>query len=86
MTHAHAIAVQWIERVAKAIFDCSGYDDAVNFVLEDWAPAARAAIAATRDPTPEMIEAGAKIMGDESGADRWNALCCWHAMHAEMLK
>jgi hypothetical protein len=44
-----------IERVAKAIFDCSGYDDAINFNLEDWAPAARAAIAAMREPTEGMI-------------------------------
>jgi hypothetical protein len=46
---------EMVERVAKAIFeaifDCSGYDAAVNFHLEDWTPAARAAIAAMREPT-----------------------------------
>ena len=69
-----------VNHLAEAIADQIASDDNTPADL------ARAAIAAMHEPTPEMIEAGAKILGDESGAGRWNALCCWHAMHAEMLK
>jgi len=49
-----------IERVAKAIFVASG-GNPENYIHLDpkgWHPHARAAIAAMRDCTPEMLDAG----------------------------
>jgi hypothetical protein len=48
-----------VERVAKEIFIACGYyqKEIGEFILDDWIPAARAAIAAMREPTDEMISA-----------------------------
>lgn len=68
-----------IESVAKAICDCSGYES--EFHLEDWAPAARAAIHAMRVPTPDMIRIA---RGFGIGSVAFTEL--WQAMIDEMLK
>ena len=45
---------------------------------------ARAALAETRSPTPEMIAAGAKKV--RGGSSRDCAAACWRAMHDEMMR
>lgn len=69
-----------VERVARAIFDFVVHDDAVDFRVEDWAPAARAIISDMREPTPEMIEA-AKAAGARNSGHRY-----WRAMIDRCLK
>lgn len=57
-----------VERVARAICLADGLDDGLSnaFAVQktdrewgEWVPLARAAIEAMREPTPEMVEAGA---------------------------
>ncbi len=50
-----------IDRAAKVLFDYYGDPDD-KFYVAEWEAGARAALASTREPTPEMIEAGAKLV------------------------
>ncbi len=78
---------EMVERGAKAIFDCSGYDDEINFAVEDWAPASRAAIAAMVEPTAEMISA-ALFEEEGNGTPQRRAFieATWRAMIQAALK
>lgn len=75
------MTVEMIERVAKALCRVSAEsyraDDVDGFVDRNWMPwttHSRAAIAAMREPTEEMVIAGCRHenMGDMSG--RWQAM------------
>jgi hypothetical protein len=50
-----------VERVAKAIADCNGHD------WEHYCDEASATIAAMREPTPEMLNAGTAIIAEYFG-------------------
>jgi hypothetical protein len=82
-----------IEKVARALFNSVTSDDEADLVyhtLEDsrdtWERIARAAIAAMREPSAGMVEAGASAISASVGhdADRFDKLQdaadCHHAM------
>ena len=74
------------ERAAKAIFDCSGYDEPDAYVSADWMPAARAALAAIAEPSEAMIEAIKSAWKTPHASISDNgAMVIWKAVHAAMM-
>ncbi len=81
-----------IDRAAEAIARADPEYEAPS----SWTKLARAALAAIREPTPEMIEAGAKALreawfGGASGGSyeekwRWCAAVMFRAMHDAMMR
>jgi hypothetical protein len=82
-----------IERVAKAIFDHMFAEhehvlwDTDDFLRNNYLDCARAAIAAMREPTPEMWEAGRMKWKSSQHASVWSKIVpLYQAMIDEMLK
>jgi hypothetical protein len=71
-----------VERAVKAIQECR-----VDIAVSGYDPVARAALNATREPSEEMIDAGADLMIGLvlEGRERMVAKQVWQVMHAAML-
>jgi hypothetical protein len=78
--------IEPIERVAKAMAECEGRDY-YEARMRGSLKVARAAIEAMREPTEEMIEAGADLMIGLvlEWRERMVAKQIWQVMHAKML-
>jgi hypothetical protein len=78
-----------VERVARALWDAAGSPDEESWdaTMEQFRAIyrrqARAAIAAMREPTEEMADAGTKVMATQHQR-RWS-LPIWRAMIDEAL-
>lgn len=71
-----------IDRAAKAMQESRAWP--VVFKAGAAEELARAALASTREPTPEMISAGAKKV--RGGSSRDCAAAVWRAMHDVIMK
>jgi hypothetical protein len=71
-----------VERAVKAIQECR-----VDIAVSGYAPVARAALNATREPSEEMVDAGADLMIGlvSEGRERMVVKQVWKAMHAVMI-
>jgi hypothetical protein len=74
-----------IDRAAKAIEAADEDELLPPFVMGIQQKLARAALATTREPTPEMIAAWAKEMSLCSSSRSYCAAQTWHAMHDVMM-
>lgn len=73
---------EMIDRVARALKDQAGEDHA----LPSWAVMARAAIEAMREPTPNMISAGANACRFQSDWPETAVANAWPDMIEAALK